>query len=78
MGYPIEIIERAYEATADATGKGSIPYANSILERWYSEGLKTLEDIEASIAKKKGEKSEGSFNTDDFFDAAIRRALGEN
>ncbi len=78
MGFPIEIIERAYEATADATGKGSIPYANSILERWYSEGLRTLEDIEASIAQRKGEKSEGSFNTDDFFDAAIKRALGEN
>ncbi len=78
MGFPIEIIERAYEATADATGKGSIPYANSILERWYSEGLRTLEDIEASIAQRKGEKSEGSFNTDDFFDAAIKRALGES
>lgn len=78
MGFPIEIIERAYEATADATGKGSIPYANSILERWYSEGLRTLEDIEAAIAQRKGEKSEGSFNTDDFFDAAIKRALGEN
>lgn len=78
MGYPIEIIEKAYEATADATGKGSLPYANSILERWYSEGLKTLEDIEAAAAKRKGETSDGSFNTDDFFDAAIKRALGEN
>lgn len=77
MGYPIEIIERAYEATADATGKGSIPYANSILERWHSDGLRTLDEIESSIAKKKGERSEGSFNTDDFFDAAIKRALGE-
>ena len=78
MGYPIEIIERAYEATADATGKGSIPYANSILERWYSEGLRTLEDIETAVAKKKGEMGDSSFNTDDFFDAAIKRALGEN
>ena len=78
MGYPIEIIEKAYEATADATGKGSLPYANSILERWYSEGLKTLEDIEAAAAKRKGETSDGSFNTDDFFDAAIKRALGDN
>ncbi len=78
MGYPIEIIERAYEATADATGKGSIPYANSILERWYSEGLRTLEDIEAANAKKKNDTGTSSFDADDFFDAAIKRALGEN
>lgn len=80
MGYPIEIIERAYEATADATGKGSIPYANSILERWYSEGLKTLEDIEASHKKKAEQKDTGnsSFDMDDFFAAAVKRALGDN
>jgi hypothetical protein len=34
MGYGADIIERAYEVAADATGKGSIPYANSVLERW--------------------------------------------
>ena len=80
MGYSIEIIEKAYEATADATGSGSIPYANTILERWYSDGIRTLEDIEADAAKRKGsaEKNDGSFNTDDFFEAAIKRALGEN
>lgn len=79
MGYPIEIIEKAYEATADATGSGSIPYANTILERWYSEGLRTVEEIDAADAKRKGEKKEeGSFNTDDFFEAAIKRALGDN
>ena len=77
MKYSIEIIEKAYEVTADATGKGSLPYANSVLERWNAEGLRTLEDIEAAIAKKKSEPSDGSFNTDDFFDAAIKRALGE-
>jgi DnaD/phage-associated family protein len=76
MGYPIEIIERAYEATADATGKGSIPYANSILERWYSEGLKTLEDIEASHKKKAEQKDTGnsSFDMDDFFAAALNKS----
>ena len=77
MGFTIEIIEKAYEVTADATGKGSIPYANSVLERWNAEGLRTLEDIEAAMTKKKSETGDGSFNTDDFFDAAIKRALGE-
>ncbi len=79
MGYPIEIIEKAYEVTADATGNASIPYANSVLERWHKEGLRTLEDIEASYKKVDSAKtSEGSFDTDDFFEAAIRRALGDN
>ena len=78
MNYSIEIIEKAYELTADATGSGSIPYANTILERWYASGLKTLEEIEESYKKNEGGKMEGSFNTDDFFEAAIKRALGEN
>lgn len=78
MEYTSEIIEQAYEVTADATGKGSIPYANSVLERWYSEGLRTLDEIKAARKEKSGEKAaEGSFNTDEFFDAAVKRALGE-
>lgn len=92
MGYSIEIIERAYEETANATGGASLHYANTILERWNAEGLRTLEQINEAAArhdsesqKKKIKKSpknkntEGessSFNTDEFFEAAIRRSLG--
>ena len=76
MGYGIEVITKAYEITADATGSASFPYANTILERWYAEGLRTIEEIEESIkraaAVKAGENS--TFDTDSFFDAAIRRA----
>ena len=80
MGYSAEIIEKAYEVTADATGKGSIPYANSVLERWYAAGLRTLEDIEESYKKKEAglEPTTGSFDTNSFFEAAVRRALGED
>lgn len=80
MGYGLDIIERAYEETANTTGNASFAYANSILERWFSEGLRTLEEIEASYNKKKdeGKKSQGSFDTDSFFEAAVRRALGDN
>ena len=77
LGYSIEIIGKAYEVTADATGKGSFPYANSVLERWNAAGLRTLEEIEASYSK--GEMpTQGSFDTDSFFDAAVKRSLGEN
>ena len=79
MGFSIEIIEKAYEITVDATGNASVPYANSVLERWYKEGLRTLEDIYASYKKNAEKKSgESSFDMDDFFEAAVKRALGDN
>ena len=79
MGYSIEIIEKAYEATADATGNAAFAYANTILERWHAEGFKTISDIEESY--KSGESAlkpaSGSFDTDSFFEAAVKRSLGE-
>ena len=79
MGYSIEIIEKAYEVTADATGKGSFAYANSILERWNAAGLRTLEEIEESYKSGEGasKPTTGSFDTDSFFEAAVKRSLGE-
>lgn len=79
MGYSIEIIEKAYEVTADATGKGSFAYANSILERWNAAGLRTLSEIEDSYKSGDGatKPSNGSFDTDSFFEAAVKRSLGE-
>ena len=58
----------------------SLPYANSVLERWFKEGHRTLEDIEMSYKKNAEGKGAGesSFDTDDFFEAAIKRALGDN
>ena len=79
MNYSIEIIEKAYEVTADATGKGSFPYANTVLERWNAEGLRTLDEIEASYKKNGSENAAvGSFDTDSFFEAAVKRSLGGN
>ena len=77
MCYSIEIIEKAYEVTADATGKGSFAYANSILERWSAAGLRTLAEIEDSYKSGESKPMEGSFDTDSFFEAAVRRSLGE-
>lgn len=78
MGYSIEIIEKAYEVTADATGKGSFPYANSVLERWFAAGFRTLNEIDDSYKSGEGKViSEENFNTDSFFEAAVKRSLGE-
>ncbi len=76
MGYGIDIITKAYEVTADATGNASFPYANTVLERWYAEGLRTLEAIEESYKMDASARAgaNSTFDTDSFFDAAIRRA----
>lgn len=83
MRYPLEVIEKAYEITVDATSKPTLHYANTVLERWHSEGFLTLDEILNSY-KEKGKKgsasapdNSGSFDTDEFFDAAVKRNLGE-
>ena len=77
--FTLEIIEKAYEITIGATNKPSIHYANAILEKWYAEGVKTIEEVENLLAKRDEEKAvEGSsFNVDDFFDAALKRSYSD-
>lgn len=79
FGYGADIIEKAYDITINATGKPSIPYAHAILERWYTNGVRTLEDAEAAIAQRESERTEegSSFNIDDFFNAAIERSYSD-
>lgn len=81
--FGFDMIEKAYELTVDSTGKASLPYAGAILDRWYSEGIKNIEDAENNInehKKKAAENAEnegGSFNTEEFFEAALRRSYGK-
>ncbi len=76
-GYDENIIRRAYEITIAGTNEPSLPYANSILTRWHNDGLRTLEEIDARIEsdkdKRAGTPMQGSFDTDAFFEAALRR-----
>ncbi len=84
FGYDIEIVRRAYELTVNATGEASVPYANAILERWNAEGLRSGEAIDAYLEAEKAKKGAqgtglgNSFDTDDFFEAALRRSFSEN
>ncbi len=88
MNFSLEVIEKSFDITVDATGKNSLHYANSILERWFQEGIKTIEEIDKSAElhkieelkkknkqKDKAPQNEGSFNTDNFFEAAVKRSL---
>ncbi len=82
FGYGIDVVRLAYEMTVNATNEPSVPYANAILERWNADGLRTLDEIQAALdserEKKTGKTELGSsFDTDDFFEAALRRGFGE-
>lgn len=77
--YDLEVIEQAYEITVTATNKPSIHYANAILEKWFAEGIKNMDDVKALLAAREQEKStdSSSFNVDDFFAAALKRSYSE-
>ncbi|MFQ9149932.1 MAG: DnaD domain-containing protein [Eubacteriales bacterium] len=84
--FPIDVITRAYEVTVDKIGDPSVSYMNKVLENWKNSGLTTLEAVEASLEnykKKKAEAAHGTetvngaesgFQTDEFFEAALRRS----
>ncbi len=87
FGYDSEIVRLAYELTIQATQKPSVDYANGILERWHAEGLKTKDEIDAYLEARKNQRNEtrplgeptlgNSFDTDDFFEAALQRSFRE-
>lgn len=85
FGYDINIVRMAYEITVNATGEPSLPYTNAILEKWNANAWKTADEIEAGMNAER-EKREGntakkelgnSFDTDDFFEAALQRGFRE-
>ena len=85
FGYDINIVRMAYEITVNATGEPSVAYANAILEKWNANAWKTEAEIQAGLDAER-EKREGnsgnkelgnSFDTDDFFEAALQRGFRE-
>ena len=80
---PLDLIRHAYEITVSKTGKPSVPYTNAILEKWHADNLVTLAAVEAAEDAKRREAQETavpgtSFNTDDFFEAALKRSYGDS
>ncbi len=79
---PMAVVERAYEVTVENTGNASIPYCNAVLQRWHESGYKTVEDVNRAMEEYKHDKEgardkKGSFETDDYFEAALKRSYGE-
>lgn len=78
--YGFEMVEKAYEMTVDSTSKASIPYAGAIIDRWYSEGIISVLQVEKNNEehKKNAQSEGGSFDTDEFLDAALKRSFEKN
>ena len=78
LSYDMDVIRMAYDITVDSIQKPVPKYSNTILERWYSEGLRTAEEIRAyENAQKKSHDgdTQKSYDLDDFFDAALQRSF---
>lgn len=88
---PFEMVEYAYELTVNATGEAPMKYTDSIIGGWIAKGISTLADAKRADeefqrtkkprSKKKAQSEESavsSFNTDDFFEAAMRRSYGND
>ena len=72
-----DLITKAYEITINnCQGKLSYAYMAKVLENWHANGLKTAEDVEKSEEsyKNKQKTSMSTFDTDDFFEAALKRS----
>lgn len=79
MQFDDEMLRRAYEITVDTKGEASMAYTNGILERWYTEGYRSVQDVDKAVAEYKRKKAGkgSSFDVDEFFEAALKRTYGE-
>lgn len=78
--FEFPVVERAYEITINNISEPSVSYTSAILERWHNEGYRTVADVDAGLAeyaKKKADAHAGSFDTDEFFEAALRRSYSK-
>lgn len=77
---PLDVITAAYDTTVDTIKKLSFEYMDKVLRTWSEAGVKTAEDAERLKAEWKKQKTEeasgkASFETDEFFEAALKRSM---
>ena len=72
-----DILTLAYEITVNNTGEFAFPYMNKILVNWHEAGYKTKAEVDEALGSyrdKKNENADGSFDVDEFFEAALKRS----
>ena len=83
LAYDIDVIRMAYDITVDTIQKPAPKYANSILEAWHAEGLRTADDVRRHLEAEKKEKKDSagsvtkSYELEDFFEAALKRSYAD-
>ena len=79
LAYDVDVIRMAYDITVDTIQKPVPKYTNSILEAWYTQGLRTAEDVQRYLDAEKRDKDGGvtpkSYDVEDFFEAALARSF---
>ncbi len=71
-GYSDELVKEAYERCINANGKYVLKYMDSIVKRWYSQGIVTIEQalIENSARSRKknfsDQNNKASYNIDEY------------
>ena len=79
--YDLDVIRLAYDITVDSIQKPVPKYTNSILEKWHTEGLRTVADVQAYLesrqTKKLSEASMKSYDLEDFVEAALQRSYAD-
>jgi DnaD/phage-associated family protein len=80
LNLDIALIRTAYDITVDKTGKPSLAYCAKIIENWLSCGIKTAKDAEKAESERASLSKGSSFDTNDFFEAALKRSYkkGDN
>ena len=71
------MIRLAYDKTVDTTNKVSAAYANTILEDWYAKGIDTPQKVQKADEERaiaNGGEVKKSYDSDDFFEAALKRS----
>jgi DnaD/phage-associated family protein len=81
FGYDIDVIRHAYDITIDVKHEPLPKYTNGILEKWHTEKLHTIEDVERYEETVKASKTKPgdnkSYDINEFFDAALKRSFDQ-
>lgn len=75
--FPEELLVLAYEITVNNTGEFAFPYMNKVLVNWHEAGYGTRAEVEEALngyRDKKEKAADTSFDVDEFFEAALKRA----
>lgn len=76
--HSFELVQYAYEITVDNIDKPNLKYMDAILERWFSQNVRTVEHAEKerdSYKKENGSEKNDTFDFDEFLEIAKKRDI---